>query len=126
MDELRLASTRITPEVKFQPREGTLVISGRSHPENAPGFFDQVIEAIDNFSSYTTPRLTTNFQLEYFNTSTSRCLLDVLYSLKKVGTNDKEIEINWYYDEDDEDMMEMGEDFAVLTDLNINLHPIAY
>jgi hypothetical protein len=51
-------------------------------------------------------------QLEYFNTSSSKCILDVFKKLESIHkSGDKEVIINWYYEEDDEDMLEAGEDY---------------
>ena len=56
----------------------------------------------------------------YFNTSSSKCLFDLFKTLKQLKKNGKDVEINWYYEEDDDDMMETGEDFADLLGLDFN------
>ncbi len=55
------------------------------------------------------PRLM--FSLEYFNTSSSKCILDVFKKLEAIHKGKNEVIINWYYEEDDEDMLEAGEDY---------------
>ena len=52
-----------------------------------------------------------NIQLEYFNTSSSKCILDVFKKLEAIHKAKNEVIINWYYEEDDEDMLEAGEDY---------------
>ena len=52
-----------------------------------------------------------NVQLEYFNTSSSKCILDVFKKLESIQKGKQEVIINWYYEEDDEDMLEAGEDY---------------
>jgi hypothetical protein len=52
-----------------------------------------------------------NIQLEYFNTSSSKCILDVFKKLEAIYKAKNEVIINWYYEEDDEDMLEAGEDY---------------
>ena len=52
-----------------------------------------------------------NIQLEYFNTSSSKCILDVFKKLEAIHKAKHEVIINWYYEEDDEDMLEAGEDY---------------
>jgi hypothetical protein len=52
-----------------------------------------------------------NIQLEYFNTSSSKCILDVFKKLEAIYKSGNEVVINWYYEEDDEDMLEAGEDY---------------
>ena len=52
-----------------------------------------------------------NIQLEYFNTSSSKCILDVFKKLEAIYKSGNEVLINWFYEEDDEDMLEAGEDY---------------
>jgi hypothetical protein len=52
-----------------------------------------------------------NVQLEYFNTSSSKCILDVFKKLEAINKGKSEVTVNWYYEEDDEDMLEAGEDY---------------
>ncbi|MBS3808286.1 MAG: SiaC family regulatory phosphoprotein, partial [Bacteroidales bacterium] len=62
-----------------------------------------------------------NIKLIYFNTSTSKCLLDIFEILKKYQEANGEIEINWYYDKDDPDMVEEINDFENEAELNFNI-----
>ena len=54
-------------------------------------------------------------QLEYFNTSSSKCILDVFKKLETLSGT--EVSVKWYYEEDDEDMLEAGEDYEAIIDL---------
>jgi hypothetical protein len=56
-------------------------------------------------------------KLEYFNTSSSKCILDLFKQLEKLNQQNTEVKINWYYEEDDEDMAEAGEDYDAIIDL---------
>lgn len=55
--------------------------------------------------------------MEYFNTSSSKCLYDILKEIKYLSDQGKEVNVRWYYEQDDEDMMEAGEDYSDLLDL---------
>ena len=55
-----------------------------------------------------------NIQLEYFNTSSSKCILDLF---KKLEAINKAITIHWYYEVDDEDMLEAGEDYEAIINI---------
>ncbi len=120
MDSIFIEPTRVTPLVSFNPEINLLEIKGRSSPENSILFYDQILSLIDDFIASENESLTVNFSFEYFNTSSSKCLFDVFRKLTKLEDEDKELIINWYYEEDDEDMMEAGEDYADLLDLDIN------
>ncbi|MFT7230947.1 MAG: hypothetical protein ACI8TA_000149 [Cyclobacteriaceae bacterium] len=120
MDRIFIEPTRVTPLVSFDPETDLLEIKGRSSPENSILFYGIILKFIDDFAESDRNELTVNLSFEYFNTSSSKCLFDLLRSLSKLEENDKGLVINWYYEEDDEDMMEAGEDYADLLDLDIN------
>ena len=69
-------------------------------------------------------KFTANIAFEYFNTSSSKCLFDVFKRLSKIEDSGKTITINWYYEEGDDDMMEAGEDYSDLLDLDFNFREI--
>ena len=57
--------------------------------------------------------------MEYFNTSSSKCILDVFKKLESIA--DSEVSIKWFYEEDDEDMLEAGEDYEAIIDLKFEM-----
>ena len=120
MEKILIEPTRVTPLISFDPATCVLELKGRSSPENSIQFYQKVLDILDQFESSENPKLTTNFSFEYFNTSSSKCLFDVFKRLSNIESSGKEIVINWYYEEDDEDMMEAGEDYADLLDLKFN------
>jgi hypothetical protein len=69
---------------------------------------------IEQYARDAKPKTIINIQLEYFNTSSSKCLLDLF---KKLEAINNEIVINWYYEEDDEDMLEAGEDYDAIINI---------
>lgn len=105
MGPLHIASSVKTPEIKFSPEEKTLVLSGRSIPENAVDFYRPVLDWAQGITNDF--QLTVQVQLEYFNTSSSKCLLDLFKRLEV----SEELQVLWYFDADDEDMLEAGEDY---------------
>ncbi|MEP4533691.1 MAG: DUF1987 domain-containing protein [Cyclobacteriaceae bacterium] len=124
MEKLFIEPTRVTPLVSFDPEVSLLEIKGRSSPENSILFYEKVLSVIDSFIESDSEGLTANFSFEYFNTSSSKCLFDVFRRLAKLEESGKTLTINWFYEEDDEDMMEAGEDYADLLDLEINFEEI--
>ena len=87
-------------------------MKGRSIPENAIEFFKPLVDWLDEYSEDSKDITNANIQLEYFNTSSSKCILDIFKKLESINKqDDKEVVINWYYEEDDEDMLEAGEDY---------------
>jgi hypothetical protein len=113
MDILHLEGTADTPKIILDKANGIFEISGRSLPEDSVEFYRPVVEWIANYAKE--PNATTSFcfKLEYFNTSSSKLILDVLSALEEI----KGMKIDWYYQEDDEDMEEAGKEFAELVEI---------
>ncbi|NQZ78533.1 MAG: DUF1987 domain-containing protein [Ekhidna sp.] len=124
MEKLFIEPTRTTPLIKFDPEEGVLEMRGRSSPENSIQFYQKVLENLEEFAEVGGPRFTANLAFEYFNTSSSKCLFDVFKRLSIIENSGKEIAINWYFEEGDDDMMEAGEDYSDLLDLEFNFFEI--
>jgi hypothetical protein len=111
MESLLIEGTAKTPTVKFDGNNGLIEIKGRSIPENSIEFYKPLIDWLDKYSQNPKPTTKVNIQLEYFNTSSSKCILDVFKKLESIHKSNYEVVINWYYEEDDEDMLEAGEDY---------------
>lgn len=124
MEKIFIEPTRVTPLVNFDPDEGLLEVKGRSSPENSILFYQKIIDGLDSFAENGNSGFTANFSFEYFNTSSSKCLFDLFKKLSKIEESGKEVTINWFYEEDDEDMMEAGEDYADLLELQFNFKEI--
>lgn len=121
-ENLIIEGTNKTPVIKFYYENGAIEISGKSIPENSIGFYQPIYSWIDNYATKPSPKTEIKINLEYFNTSSSKCLLDIFRkfeSIKKAGKSD--IEVLWHYEADDEDMMEAGDDYNSLVDLTFRL-----
>lgn len=118
MEALKYEATQNTPTINFVPGQGLLEIKGRSIPENSVGFYKDILEWIDDYGKTAPATTTVNIHLEYFNTASSKCILDVFKMLDIIqkGGN-SEVTVNWHYDEDDEDMLEAGEDYEAIVSI---------
>jgi hypothetical protein len=98
---------------------GTFRIRGRSIHENPSKFFEPIIKWVDLYLR--TPRPTTVFdiELEYFNSGSSRYILDILRALMKNKANNKLI-VNWYYENGDEDLLERGQYYESILNAKFN------
>jgi hypothetical protein len=117
MENLTIEGTPKTPTIEFSLEEGSLLIKGRSIPENSIEFYKPLIDKLEEYSNTPKQNTTVRIQLEYFNTSSSKCILDVFKKLEKINTGGSETVINWYYEEDDEDMLEAGEDYQAIINI---------
>lgn len=114
MEALSIEGTPKTPTVSFDTNKGFLEIKGRSIPENSIEFYKSLVDLLEKYAGQPQPDTNVNIQLEYFNTSSSKCILDVFKKLEGINKNGSKVTINWYYEEDDEDMLEAGEDYQAI------------
>lgn len=111
MDPISIEGTPKTPMVNFDANTGKVEIKGRSIPENSIEFYKPLVDWLEEYGKTPKGLTEVNVQLEYFNTSSSKCILDVFKKLEAIAKSGNEVIINWYYEEDDEDMLEAGEDY---------------
>ena len=111
MEPISFEGTPKTPTVNFNADTGIVEIKGRSIPENSIEFYKPLVDWLEEYKEKAQPMTKVIIQLEYFNTSSSKCILDVFKKLEAVHKAKNPVEIHWYYEEDDEDMLEAGEDY---------------
>jgi hypothetical protein len=121
MEDLIIKGEAKTPTVKFDYEKGELLISGRSIPENSVEFYEPIISWLDKYKASNGSSLSMDVKLEYFNTSSSKCILDLFKKLEELKKADKNIAIKWYFESDDEDMEEAGQDFQAIINLPMDL-----
>jgi hypothetical protein len=115
METLNIEGTAKTPTIKFDPSKGLVELKGRSIPENSIEFYKPLIDWLEKYSQSPQSNTIVNIQLEYFNTSSSKCILDVFKKLETINkAGNSSVVINWHYEEDDEDMSEAGEDYQAI------------
>ncbi|MEA2043650.1 MAG: DUF1987 domain-containing protein [Bacteroidota bacterium] len=112
------------PSVNFNAETGVCEISGESFLEDTVDFYKPILSWLKEYTETVKKPLAFIIKLSYFNTSTSRSLLDILNILKTYEENDGELIINWHYDPQDVDMEEDIEDYMIDTGLDINLIPV--
>ena len=123
MNDLIIERTAKTPQVEFVALENKLTLAGRSIPENSIQFYDPLIAWTESFCALGPSQLEVHIKLEYFNTSSSKCLMDLL---KRVESCKGDAQVYWYYEEEDEDMQEAGEDYAAIIQLPFKLVEVEF
>ncbi|MCS7004298.1 MAG: DUF1987 domain-containing protein [Cytophagales bacterium] len=113
MNVLSLEGTEDTPRIILDKANNIFEISGRSLPEDSAEFFQPVLDWLDEYQKQANPETNFVFKLEYFNTASSKLILDILSKLEDI----KGCSVTWYFHEDDEDMEEAGEEFSELVDV---------
>ena len=86
LESLKIEGTINTPSIYFDTENNVFKISGKSMPEDAVEFYQPIIKWVDEFSSTPIPNAKFEVVLEYFNTSSSKCILDLFKQLEKLNS----------------------------------------
>jgi len=129
MEKLIIDPTHITPAIILSPDDNNFSINGMSAPEDVRALYYPVIEWMNkfheevlsgNYKTFTdTNALVFKIDLNYFNSASAKFLFDILLALKKVADAGISTIIEWYYEEDDIDMKEAGEDISELVEMEL-------
>ncbi|MES2557625.1 MAG: DUF1987 domain-containing protein [Bacteroidota bacterium] len=121
MENLHLEGSAKTPSINFDAAAGKLELKGRSIPENSVEFYKPLNDWIDAYGKSPVAETAVDVKLEYFNTSSSKCILDLFKKLESISGERTSVIINWYFEEDDEDMEEAGQDYQAIIGLKFNI-----
>ena len=129
MDNLIIPATAFTPSVNFRIDSGHLEMSGVSRPEDVAGFYEgplgwltKLEESIQNRQEYKyeLPELRFSFKMTYFNSGSSKYMIQILRTLRNLIRIGVDVNIDWYFEEGDDKMQDDGEDLAEAVELNFN------
>ena len=121
MDRFFLEGTPKTPKLDFNGESGMFEISGRSIPENSVEFYRPLLDWLEKYIKNPVEHITLVVKLEYFNTSSSKCLVDVFRRLERMYQQGTYIHVKWFYEPEDEDMQDSGLDFKEITRLPLEM-----
>ncbi len=114
--------TAKTPFIQFDPKSGKFEMKGKSIPENSKVFYTLMFEWLDKYTTQPAPITTLDIQLDYFNTSSAKCVIDLFKKLESIEKNSLgKVIVNWHYNEDDGDMQEAGQDYQSIVKVTFNL-----
>jgi hypothetical protein len=115
VENFYIEATECTPEIFFDREHHRLEIRGSSYPENARAFYAPVFFWLEEYFSQLInaggERVTVNIEIEYFNSNSWKVLVGFFDLLDKAALKGIQVTINWIYEEDDEDILEYGEEF---------------
>lgn len=122
MDSFTSEQTSKTPLIRFNSITGIFQLQGKSVHENSLQFYEQLFEWLEEYSKQPADKTILNIQMDYFNTSSSKCIMDLFKKLEQISVIGKrEVIINWQYDEMDDEMREAGEEYKSIIKIPFNL-----
>ncbi len=117
MEAIKIKGTEDTPNVILDAAENNMEISGRSLPEDVSSFYGPILNWLAEYIKNPNQKTVFNFKLVYFNTASSKLILDILMKLEEVSKKGGNVVVRWYYPEDDEDMQEAGNEYADIVEV---------
>jgi len=117
MEAIKIQGTEDTPKIILDAENEIMEISGRSMPEDVTAFYEPILNWLSEYIEHPNEKTVFNFKLTYFNTASSKMLLDILMKLEELHEKGYDVLVRWHYPEDDEDMEEAGEEYAEIVDV---------
>ena len=121
MKELVIEKTVKTPYVNFDAQSGILKIIGRSIPENPDEFFSKLFDWVNEYFKNPQSETLINIQLEYINSGSSKFILEYFQLIQDFKSKGFSCKISWYYEEDDEAVLELGKHYQAIIDVPFKL-----
>lgn len=124
MEKLIIAPTLNSPGVTLDPEKGRFEFTGESRPEDVRDFYMPVLEWLESFGKELSgsggkgKELEFHFNFEYFNSTSAKYILDIFKILNEIDTKGKPVQVKWHYEEDDEDMLEVGMEMSRMSRLS--------
>lgn len=122
MEPLIIEKTRDTPQVIFDKENDRFEIWGKSLPEDVKIFYKPVLEWLENYIQNPNQETVVSFKYKYFNTASSKILLDIFLKLDEIYDNGHTIKVAWYSLDSDEDMVEAGVEYSELVGLPFDFY----
>lgn len=125
MNPLIIKETTATPEIRFDIAKNDFELKGCSRPEDVRDFFTPVIQWLEELKAavnddliqkHASDPVVFNFKFDYFNSSSAKFILDILVLINQIHSLGLAMRIDWYYDENDDDMKEVGEELSEVVD----------
>ena len=123
MEALILEGAEESPHIVLDPENNKFDFSGKSFPEDVAEFYNPVLEWLDNYLESPNKETVINCKFEYFNTASSKVILDIMLKFEEMVEAGHTVKVNWHFNEDDEDMEEAGEEYADMVNVPFKFFP---
>ncbi len=123
MEIIRIEKTNNTPSIYIDQANMLCRIEGSSFPEDAYEVYQHVLDWLSKVGDNIDNELVVEFDYDFLNSISHKKVWQILHELKQLYKIGKQVKVMWYYDENDEDIMEAGEDLAELMNIPFELIP---
>lgn len=124
MEKFSIEPSSETPEIYFDKENNKFLFAGKSLPEDVKEFYEPILSWLKEYKNQANEETLFEMKMEYFNTASSKMILEMLEVLRDIYLSGKKVIVHWYYNEDDLDMHEDGEDYADMVDIPFKFFPM--
>jgi len=117
MEALKIVGTEDSPQITLDLDANIMELEGRSLPEDVNTFYEPVLSWLEEYSKNPLKNTVFNFKLTYFNTASSKVILDILTQFEEMIEEGHQVLVRWHSPDEDEDMQEAGEEYAEMVDV---------
>ena len=121
MEIIQIEGKQDTPNVHLDKEKGIFELSGKSFPADVGVFYTKITDWLSEYAENPNEKTVFIMKMDYFNTASSKVILDILYKLEDIKLDGHDVTIKWLYPDDDEDMMETGEEYDEIVDVDFEL-----
>ena len=124
MEEYFLEATDKTPEIHL--KDGLVAISGRSIPEDPHKLFRSANQWVMQYVKRPALHTEVRIQIEYCDTNSTSNIYNIMTKLVKCRNSNYHIEMvfNWFYEKDDDEVLELGKFMESQLNVMFNYHEI--
>jgi hypothetical protein len=113
MQNLAIPATVRTPAIDFDFGNNHLKLSGESYPEDVTEFYNPIFSALDAYlATLGSGSCRFDFELIYLNSSSAKAVMMLMDKLDAAAAKGAAVDVHWFYDEEDDTMQELGEEFG--------------
>lgn len=119
-----IEGTSTTPRFEINSDKGTVLLKGRSVPSDPSLFFEPMMSMLDGYLSNPAEKTVMIVNVDYFNTPSDKYLLRMFRKLEALHSFQKDISVEWHYEEGDDDMEKAGEYYKSILKIPFKLKEI--
>ena len=116
-----LEKTKNSPEIILDKANKAFKIAGRSIVEDPGEFYAPVYDWLEEYVKEPLPHTDFIFDLEYFNSSSARQIMEIIMLLEKIGQTGNTVKVSWLYEEGDEMSKERGDEIKLVSKLDFEI-----
>ena len=107
MENISIEPTKKSLEVECSP--GYFKLSGNSILSDPRKFFQPIVEWVEDYIKNPVDKTTVDLKLEYVDTASVQSVFDIMRMFKPLQDREKEVTVNFYFEFDDPELLELGE-----------------